>query len=340
MCVIMIAKTVRPTPDMVIKAWDANPDGAGIAWREGIEDNTEVVWEKGIMDKDSALELAANTPLPYVMHFRVASVGGVRQALTHPFQVEMDAPLGLSGRTKGMLLFHNGHWAAWAEKSMEAAIHSNAVVPTGAWSDTRALAWLTWLYGPGFMELLPAQKGVLMDPFGQTVFTGDGWYHINDVWCSNNWFMKKYESKVTNHVPFVPTMCAFGKCVKKRIVGDVYCETHMDRTNRETNANTTNTLITLPVAEAELVEDATTPVAEAGGASETDIPFGEAVAIKEAEAAYRQGMISKSLLRKIRKCERMIAAGGSKGLRAKKNLSLHLQIVATLTKEQVVGSKH
>src|SRR5690242_816977 len=127
MCVIMLASKTRPTEEMIRAAWSKNPDGAGIAW----PDRGEVAWEKGIMKVDRILELCAKVPMPYVAHFRVASVGGVKETLTHPFIVSLDAPLMLKGRTKGALLFHNGHWGAWSDQALAAAIHSDNRIPEG-----------------------------------------------------------------------------------------------------------------------------------------------------------------------------------------------------------------
>jgi hypothetical protein len=206
MCVILLAGNVRPTEEMVAKAWKANDDGGGVAWKEGLNrkgeptPDTEVVFEKGIMNLDRMQELIATVPMPFAAHFRVASVGGVKPELTHPFIVSEDSPIQLSGRTKGALLMHNGHWGEWNTRLIDATINSNTHVPEGAeWSDSRALAWMSHLYGFNFMNLLQSQKGVIIWPEDFKVFSGPGWNKINNVWCSNDyfWFGRKVSAGYT-----------------------------------------------------------------------------------------------------------------------------------------------
>lgn len=192
MCVIMLVdnkKGIRPTDEMVQKAWTRNPHGVGIAWREG----DEVVWAKGL-DFEAAKKAIKETPLPYVVHFRHASPAAgseksIKPAMCHPFPVSKATGLGLTGRTKGYVLFHNGNWAAWEYDLKAAAINSNTPIPTGKWTDSRAMAFLCSIYGLGFMELLTDQKGLAFGPKYYEVFSGKGWYPINDVWCSNEDFL-------------------------------------------------------------------------------------------------------------------------------------------------------
>lgn len=192
MCVIMLVdnkKNARPTDIMVEKAWLRNPHGAGIAWREG----DEVVWQKG-MTYEEICKAIKETPLPYVAHFRHSSPAAgseknIKPAMCHPFPVDRKSSLALTGRTKGYVLFHNGNWSAWEFEVKQAAIHSNTPLPVGKWSDSRALAFLCSIYGLGFMELLSDQKGLAFGPKYYEVFSGRGWYPLNEIWCSNDEFM-------------------------------------------------------------------------------------------------------------------------------------------------------
>jgi hypothetical protein len=190
MCVIMIAQRTRPSDEMIKRAWARNSDGFGIAWRESNDKGvSEVVWQKGIKSVDEAMEIIHKTPLPFACHFRVATVGGPKPTLTHPFLVNPNASTELSGRTKGAVLFHNGHWTEWNDKCLDAAIRSNNKPPVGDWSDSRGLAWMTNIYGRGFLELMTQQKVVVWTATDFRVFTGkDGFEQINDVWCSNDYF--------------------------------------------------------------------------------------------------------------------------------------------------------
>lgn len=177
MCVIAIADEVRPTDEQVGKMFDVNPAGAGIAWREkGV-----VRWKKGL-ELDEVTELCAKVPMPYVVHFRIPSVGGKTPFLCHPFPVTPEVPLELQGTTKGFVLFHNGHWGRWRESTLEAAVRSNTKVPGGKWSDTRAMAFHAHIYGSGILEMID-EKSVMFGPDKVEVF--GAWSKEGGLWVSN-----------------------------------------------------------------------------------------------------------------------------------------------------------
>lgn len=329
MCVIMIASKTRPTEEMVERAFNSNKDGAGIAWKEkDRKGELEVVYEKGIMELPRIAELCAKLPLPYVAHFRVASVGGVKAGLTHPFPITADVRLDLKGRTKGGVLFHNGHWGPWNEKALDAAIHSNNVIPAGSeWSDSRAMAWMTHIYGAGFMELLTSQKGVIMTPDDFDVFTGNGWDKINDVWCSNDFFWsgRRYNGghhnnhSSTNHsTGHYNKMCSIGKCTRPRQEGKSMC------VECETEATGTKEGDTLRSSVGQSQQDAvTTPI-------KLDDPFGHAFTLAQVEAMAKTGTCSKSQLKKYRKANGNRMEKGNQGIRARKQMR---ELTATITEK-------
>lgn len=291
MCVIMVANLARPTEEMIDRAWDKNDDGAGIAWREkNSKGEVEVHFRKGIMDLEIIKALCFKVPLPYVVHFRIASVGGKCESLTHPFPVSKRAPLMLAGHTKGCVLFHNGHWNGWNDKALDAAIHSNTPLPDGDWSDTRAMAWLVSLYGPSVMDMLSTQRGVLFSPTETSMFTGPGWFKINEVWCSNDYFWKKPVATNYNY----GSMCSKGTCTKPRKVGGHLCIEHdAERVAKEAaeKAKTTTAL-------------ATTKPTTTGGTPNNVTPFPQAQAemldLPAVLTLHRQGEVSKSMLKKFR----------------------------------------
>jgi hypothetical protein len=232
----MIVDKVRPTDEMIEKAWDVNPDGGGIAYREGEGANKVVVWKKGL-DLEELRELIKNTPMPYIAHFRRESQGGKLAKLTHPFPVDHNASLALTGKTKGHVLFHNGNWVGWQYKCETAAINSGIPLPAGKWSDTRALAWLCSVIGHGYFEFQEDQKGVIFGPNDYDIFTGkDGWKKVNDtVWCSNDRFMTKSSPVVvhnadhSNHgTAWMTKYCKFGNCTREDIDYARYCPLHKD----------------------------------------------------------------------------------------------------------------
>lgn len=335
MCVIFWAPEVRPTPEMVRNAFDANKDGAGIAWRETLEDGTPVVaWKKGITDVDEIVDLCATKTPPYVAHFRIASIGGIRQGLTHPFPIHKDATTALEGKTKGYVLFHNGHWTGWSDASREAAIRSGAKIPTGKWSDTRAMAWLCHIYGLGFMELLPEQKGIAFGPQDYDVFTGPGWKPVNGVWCSNDGFLSRgttqrigqfsnlNHTRASRHDDYTKTKyCRYGNC-KETDGLDVegYCREHEGGRSRA--------LIALPGVSRPVnpraIDITTMMDAEPGGASSVQqTPFrppitGPFITVAEAEYLSSQTdnlgvrLLSKSRMKRIKHLYSQIATGKKK----------------------------
>lgn len=243
MCVIMVCSDSRPTEQMIDKAWAQNDDGVGLAWREEDEKgDPEVVWAKGLMDLKEAKDYIEAAPLPFVVHFRTASIGGIRPILTHPFEVSEEASIALDGRTKGFVLFHNGHWKDWDVFARQAAVTNRMKIPVGRWSDSRAMAWLCHIYGLGFMELLPEQRGVAFGPKkgDLDIFTGPGWTKINNIWCSNDHFLHRsgpgYGTTSTSHSEhgytgvgrvYPRTMCRHQQCTAGGpFDADGYCAKH------------------------------------------------------------------------------------------------------------------
>lgn len=136
MCIIIAALSERPSDSLVHRAWQQNSDGLGVAWIEG----GETRWSKGLRLID-VTEMAQTLPLPFVIHTRLATVGGSAKHLAHPFPVEKMPRLDLSGRAPE-LLAHNGHISGW--RSMLAAVGVSRA-KEGAWSDSRAVAHIAGL---------------------------------------------------------------------------------------------------------------------------------------------------------------------------------------------------
>lgn len=314
MCVIMMVGKTRPTDEMITRAWNTNKDGGGVAWWEGEGKKREVVWKKGIMKLEEMREILHRTPLPYVAHFRVASVGGVLPTLTHPFGVDVTASIELEGRTPGAVLFHNGHWGNWSDRAMEAAINSNNQIPVGDWSDTRAIAWMSYIYGPGFFELLPSQRGIYMDTQKMEVFTGGGWEQINDVWCSNDHFWTRNRSHGTHQTTVYGRMCERGKCTNKAQAGRKIClecealDT-ISQSKSDTKSNTSDDDGQGKVNEVSLIT---------GG--DINRPLVGVLTLREAEALHAQKKVSKNKIKNFRKAWFNLAKGGNREARAKKQL--------------------
>lgn len=159
-----------------------------MAWRE----DGFVKWEKGLNLEQMKLK-CATLPIPFIAHFRIASCGGKKDALCHPFPIERNVSLATKGQTKGFVLFHNGHWAPWKDRVMEAMRFTPWKVPAGKWSDTRALAWYAAHHGLGALEFIDEKVAILgpnkgdLEIFGTTGST-NGWSLVEEVWASNTFF--------------------------------------------------------------------------------------------------------------------------------------------------------
>jgi hypothetical protein len=185
MCVIFIAEKKRPTESMIERAYETNAEGAGAAWRvEGPKGEPWVQWKKG-MELGEIQDLAKEIPLPYVLHFRIASCGGPSRFLTHPFVVDENATTTIEGQGPNPVLFHNGHWGKYKDVALEAAVKNVGFkLPSGKWSDSRTMAWLAHHYGLGILEMID-EKVVVFTPKGQLELFGGPWSMSEEVWCSN-----------------------------------------------------------------------------------------------------------------------------------------------------------
>ena len=259
---------MRPSEEMVKKAYETNDAGAGIAYRE----NGTVVWKKGL-DLAGITELVASAPFPFISHFRIPTSGGKRNTLCHPFPIDVEAPLDLEGSTKGFVLFHNGHWTRWKEIMERIALNIlPAKIPGGRWSDSRAMAWAAAYMGINYLDLID-EKAVAFGPTELEIFHNDGWTKVDDVWASNSHFQFKRNGGVTysgymGSSEYARNMCKNIRCTRRDIDKEGWCPDH-----RET---------VLP------------PKKESGGTLNT-LPF------VLASKMFREGKLSKNKWKKSRK---------------------------------------
>jgi len=123
MCVIIYKKRGFNIPDkkLLLRAWTANPDGAGFAYN----DNKNVYYKKGftkfkdfynaLLETDTTAKLQ-NKDL--IIHFRIATSGGTAPEKTHPFCVthSLKKMEQLQGTCK-LAFFHNGIISDFASKN-------------------------------------------------------------------------------------------------------------------------------------------------------------------------------------------------------------------------------
>lgn len=192
MCVILIAEKQVLSEIQVQRAFESNPDGAGIAWLH----RNRVQWRKGL-ELEDAIEVAKTTPLPYIMHFRIATAGGVTPLLTHPFPLSRRVSTALTGNARSVL-FHNGHVLSW-EDLLE---NTRGIFKGGKsgfpkdenWSDSRLLAWYAANVPAIFEEMFKSDGKNIAPAHGDkvAVFHADGkiekrgaWTTVDGIACSN-----------------------------------------------------------------------------------------------------------------------------------------------------------
>lgn len=113
MCVAIYKpkKTILPSLEILKQCWDANPDGAGFAMRTDGEYAIEI--HKGYMTWKQFVtayrKYLADFAGDLLLHFRIATHGGISPGLTHPFSLTKDVKLLKHTNVKtNYALIHNG----------------------------------------------------------------------------------------------------------------------------------------------------------------------------------------------------------------------------------------
>lgn len=162
MCVIYVCTKLLPEDSELARGACKNNDGAGLAWIHKEKGKPNIVrWMKGELKtaKDVKQYIADNKiPLPLMIHFRTASVGGPDKALAHPFPITKEANLDLSGEAEAVLM-HNGTLSFWEDLVLNTALRTEGMLPEGPWSDSRALAWIASHKGASIIPFLTKSSG-------------------------------------------------------------------------------------------------------------------------------------------------------------------------------------
>ena len=180
MCVCLVVKSNRPSLDILTKCDNTNSDGMGIGYFK----NKQVHYKKGFTSVQELFNFIQDIPLPFSVHFRLASCGGKNPLLIHPFEINRSSPLKMEG-VCDKALFHNGHLSDHEKLLAAASIYP---AKDEVMSDTRAIAMIMD-NNLKFVEHLHG-KYVIMDgatglisitPFND--FTEiDGIYYSNTYW--------------------------------------------------------------------------------------------------------------------------------------------------------------
>lgn len=151
MCLVIASPSGKRISDEILEdAARGNRDGAGIAWLE----EGQIHYRKGLTVEELKTVLDEHAVgNPWVAHFRIATIGGVKPELTHPFVIDEHASIGLEG-VADAVLFQNGTFGNWKDFLLQASASSKVRVPEPPWSDTRAVAFLCHVYGKHILSLL------------------------------------------------------------------------------------------------------------------------------------------------------------------------------------------
>jgi predicted glutamine amidotransferase len=133
MCVIITAEAgSMPTILQLAAMSDTNPDGAGIAWYDGAElhryrnhDNNRTLG-KIISDYDYFQSV------PFLLHFRHATHGGIRESNTHPFRYDHDGQHGYIAHNGIAEDFTSGLYGCDSRNVIQAWQEDGVDISTGA----------------------------------------------------------------------------------------------------------------------------------------------------------------------------------------------------------------
>lgn len=180
MCVaITLAPGTNLTLEEIRRMDRNNADGVGLAWAY---DGHVSWWKTTKVDPQEVLtKMEFWSNFPRLMHFRLATAGGTRPDLCHPFEVGPLAACQPHGASQRVMI-HNGHWTRW--KEVHDLLDSEGLLPDkGPWSDTRLAAYLAHM-DPDWLTALGGRVAV-MDGDETIVRLGD-WQELREgIYVSN-----------------------------------------------------------------------------------------------------------------------------------------------------------
>lgn len=164
MCLIIASTKGKRIPDQIlVDANRTNSNGAGVAWFDPARNaEKKIQFRKGLSLRELQTILEDDVRgAAHVVHFRIATIGGPLPELTHPFTVDEEASIALSGEAKAVL-FHNGTYSQWKDSLLLAAASSGIPLPESPWSDTRAVAFMCNVYGKHMLSILDTSSRYLV----------------------------------------------------------------------------------------------------------------------------------------------------------------------------------
>lgn len=194
MCVIILCEKEFPSLDTLKSAEAMNGHGGGISW---VGSSGLVSYRKSLDAEEIYKITKEEATLPAIIHFRIASVGGVVDELCHPFPITDEVSLDLYGECESVL-FHNGTWGEWKEHMLSVVKYHKMQIPDGVWSDSRCMAYMANHFGKNILHLIGGKtdKIAILSINGIERF-GSGWVTVKKNVCSNNYFDMKDTFKDT-----------------------------------------------------------------------------------------------------------------------------------------------
>jgi len=179
MCIILYAKERRVSAEEVRQANSSNADGLGISWASGPNMTS---WRKNLSLKE-AIKLCKKLPMPYVLHARLATVGGKVPALCHPFPVTKVPSIAMQGSARSVL-HHNGHIHDWDDMMflVDGKVCLRRIKSRGPWSDSRAVAHMVAARGHAVLDLWGGNRFLIQQ--GHDVKTWGNWNDLSGVMAS------------------------------------------------------------------------------------------------------------------------------------------------------------
>lgn len=196
MCVIIGCVNQKPNKEIVDKCHRANSDGAGAMWFEG----DKVCYEKGL-NNEQIFDLIQKIELPFVLHFRAASIGGKSEKLTHPFEMSVESPLKMKGSCDKAVV-HNGTVSEWELLLAAAGIEK----PIGEdISDSRAIAMISGKDNEKFLAKIKGNYIVADGSTGDFRTYGDfrdgiGQDEAGMIFSNFTWRYKNSTTSTSSHV--------------------------------------------------------------------------------------------------------------------------------------------
>ncbi len=217
MCNIMVCYRI-PTEEELTASWQSNNHGAGVAWNNG----EKVYYKKGIMKIEDLKKIIEKIKPPYVIHFRLASIGAKIPELTHPFVISKEISNPLQYEGEHSVLFHNGTEREAVNMFMMYCLLKNKKIPEH-FSDSLCIAKLVCVLGYNYLRHLDG-KFCIVEP--KKIITFGSFQEDNGIFHSCKPFTF-YRNATSENCPYSSnfSLCTFpsyrsckyiySKCPKK-----------------------------------------------------------------------------------------------------------------------------